>query len=97
MAVAGTFELTFFLAKVRSCNNTSDFPLIFHRNLTGDLTATVQFIQAKCLFISADLKNRIRRWVDDHMTGCNLFFCQFLQDLCSAGALITDDRTSGSL
>ena len=97
MTVTGTFELAFFLADVWSCDNTSDFPLIFHRDLTGDFTAAVQFIQTKCLFISTDLKDRIRRCVDDHMAGCDFFFCQFVQYLGSAGTLITDDRTSGSL
>lgn len=69
MTVAGTFELAFFLADIWSCNDTSDFPLVFHRNLTSDLAAAVQFIQTKYLFISANLKNRVCRCVDDHMSG----------------------------
>ena len=97
MSVTCTLELTFFLSDIRSCNNTSDFPLIFHRNITCDLTAAVKLIQSEGLLISADLQYRICRCIDDHMTCCNLFFCKLVKNLCSAGALVSDHLMSCSL
>ena len=62
-----------------------------------DLTAAVQLIQTEGLLVSADLKHRIRRSINDHMAGGDLFLCQFIQDLRSAGALISDHLMTGTL
>ena len=97
MSVTCTLELTFFLSNIRSCNNTSDFPLIFHRNITCDLTAAVKLIQSECLLISTDLQYRICRCIDDHMTCCNLFFCKFIKNLRATGTLVSDYLMSCSL
>ena len=44
MTVAGADKLTFFLSNIRSCNDTPNFPFIFHGNLSGDLTAAVKLL-----------------------------------------------------
>ena len=96
MTVAGTLELAFLLAHIGSCNDTAHFPLITHGDLAGNLAAAVQFLQSKGLFIAADLQHRVRRGVYNHVPRGNLFFCQFIQNLCAAGALVSDDYSAGT-
>src|SRR5699024_4574622 len=95
MAIAGAPEFSFFLSHIRAGNDPSHTPLILHGNLPGDLTAAVQLIQAESLFVAADLQDRIRGRIYDHMSCGDLFLSQLIQDLCSAGAFVAYYLMSG--
>ncbi len=88
-------EFSFPFPHVRPCDYPSHFPFIFHCNFPGDLTAPVQFLQAKCLLVSRNLQYGIRRRIDNHMPGGNLFFSKFIQNPGTAGAFISDNHTPG--
>ena len=44
MTVARPFEFAFLLSDIRSCNDSSDSPLFFHRQFSCNFAATVQFL-----------------------------------------------------
>ena len=44
MTVAGSDKLAFFLTYIWSGNDTAYFPLVFHSQFSGDLTAAIQLI-----------------------------------------------------
>ena len=95
MAVAGAHELSLFLSHIRPRNDTAHAPFFLHGDLPGDLAAPVKLLQAEGLLVAADLQHRVRRCIYDHVAGGDLFFCQLIQDLCTAGALISNDRPAG--
>ena len=90
MTVAGTFKFAFFLSNIRSCNDSSNSPFVLQCNLSGDLAAAIQILKIKCFLVSTDLKYGIRRCIDDHCTCIDLFFAKFLNDLSTAGTLISN-------
>ena len=90
MSITCTFEFSFFLTDIWSGNDTSDTPFILHRDFSGDFTAAVQIFQIKRFFISADLQYRICRSINDHGSCIDFFFSKFINNRCSAGALVTD-------
>ena len=96
VTVCGADELSFFLSDVRSCNDTADFPLVFHGQLTGNLAVMIQRLQSHRLLVAADLQYGIRRGIDDQFSVFDLALCQLIEDLRSARRLITDDLSAGS-
>ncbi len=97
MTVTGSLELAFFLSDIRSGNNSADSPLIFHGQFSGDLTAAIQICKIKSLLISTDLQYRVSRSIDDHRSCIDFFLTKFLDDLCTAGTLISNDTLATSL
>ena len=71
------------------CNYPANLPFIFHGHLSCDLTIMIQILKSHGFLISADLQNRIRRSIHDHVSRCDLMFAVFLQDFCPAGGFIT--------
>ena len=78
MSVAGTLKLPFFLPHIGSGNDTPYLPFVLHGNFSGDFTAAVQLFKAKGFFISANLQNRIRGGIDNHMARSYFFLCQLI-------------------
>ena len=72
MAVRSPFELALLPAYIRSGNHAAHLPLVSHRQLPGNLAAAVQLVKSEGLLVSADLKHRIGRGVDDHVSGRDL-------------------------
>ena len=97
VTVARALELALFLSDIRAGNDASDLPLILHRQLSRNLTATIEFLKTKRLLISADLKHRICRGVNNHMTGRDLFLSELIEDCCSTRTLISDYLVTGAL
>ena len=91
MAVACALEFPLLFTDIGSCNHSPYSPLLPQGQLTGNLTASVQFLKIEGFLISADLQHRIRRRIDDHMTCGNLLLSKLVNDCRSAGALISDN------
>ena len=96
MAVAGSFKLTLFLSHIRPCNNSSNSPLVFHGQFSGNLTAAIQICKIKRLLISADLHYGIRRRVNDHGSCIDLFLTKLFNDFRTAGTLVSDHTLTAS-
>ena len=91
MTVACSFKFPFFLAYIRPGNHPSHSPFVLQRKLPGNFAAAIQIFQIESFFISTDLQHRIRRRINDHSSRLYFFLAQFLNNLCSAGAFISND------
>ena len=91
MTVAGSLEFPFFLSDIRSCNDSSNSPLILKCQFSGNLTTAIQIGKIKRFLISTDLQYRVGRSIYDHCSCIDFFFTQFFDDLCSTCTLISND------
>ena len=96
MTVAGSLKFPFFLSDIRSCNDSSNSPLIFKCQFSGNLTAAIQIGKIKCFLISTNLQYRVSRGIYDHRTCIDFLFTKFFNDLCSTCTLISNDTFAAS-
>ena len=88
--IACAYKFTALFADIWPRNDTSDFPLVTHRDFSCNLTAAIQLLQIKGLLIAADLQHRIRRGIHNHMPCGNFFLAQLVQNDRAARALVAN-------
>src|SRR5471030_786492 len=80
MTVTGTFEVTWFVADERTCNNAADVVTAFGQLFTGNFTQVIQTVQPESLFVAGDLEYGVSRGVENRLAGFHVLFAQFIQD-----------------
>ena len=80
VTVAGTLEVTRFVADKRTRDNAANVVAAFGQLFTGDFAQLVQFIQAKRLFMAGDLEHGVSRGIENRLAGFHVLFAELVQN-----------------
>ncbi|CZZ30491.1 Uncharacterised protein [Enterobacter hormaechei] len=90
VTVAGTLEVTRFVADKRTRDNAANVVAAFGQLFTGDFAQLVQFIQAKRLFMAGDLENGVSRGIENRLAGFHVLFAELVQNHGTGRVAVTE-------
>ena len=90
MTVAGTLEVTGFVADKRTGDDAANVIAAFGQLFTRDFAQLIQLVEAKGLFVTSDLEHRVSGGIEDRFPGFHMFFAELIEDHRPGGVAVAE-------
>ena len=90
VTVAGTLEVTGFVADKRTGDDAANVIAAFGQLFTRDFAQLIQLVEAKGLFVTGDLEHRVSGGIEDRFPGFHMLFAELIEDHRPGGVAVAE-------